>query len=212
MRNFLVAAGLCALSAALSLAPAAGEGATLAGLQQWLDGTKDLQARFEQSLLSSALGAGPSESGRVYLRRPGRMRWEYTQPESKIAVLVDDRTQLYLAAEKRLHVAQLSKDDAPLAALLAGTQPLSAVFEATSLPDEGGKGRIKLVPKSPTSGVQEIVLGLDPKTSAVLRVEVLDQGGNRMGYTFSALKRNAGVADSLFRLDPPRGTEVVEGL
>ena len=209
MRKILVA---LALGAACTLAPAAEGDAALAGLQRWLDGTKDLQARFEQSLLSSALGAGPSESGRVFLRRPGRMRWEYTAPESKIAVLVDDRTQLYLAEEKRLHVAQLSKDDAPLAALLAGTQPLSSVFAATPLPVEGGRTRLKLVPKSPTSGVQEIVLGLDPKTSAVMRIEVLDQGGNRMGYTFSALKRNAGVPDTLFRLDPPRGTEVVEGL
>lgn len=209
MRKILVA---LALGAACALATAAEEDPALAGLQHWLDGTKDLQVRFEQSLLSSALGAGPSESGRIYLRRPGRMRWEYTAPEKKVAVLVDDRTQLYLPAEKRLHVAQLSKDDAPLAALLAGTQPLSAVFAASPLPDEGGNTRLKLVPKSPTSNVQELVLGLDPKTSAVLRVEWVDQGGNRMGYTFSDLKRNAGVADSLFRLDPPRGTEVVEGL
>lgn len=205
MKKLLLALALSATCVA------AEEDAGLSGLQRWLDGTKDLQARFEQTLLSSALGAGPSESGRIYLRRPGRMRWEYTAPESKIAVLIDDRTQLYIAEEKRLHVAQLPKDDASLVGLLAGTQPLSALFVVSSLPDEAGRTRLKLVPKSPSSA-QEIVLGLDPKTSAVLRVEVLDQGGNRMGYTFSGMKRNAGVADSLFRLDPPRGTEVVEGL
>ena len=133
-------------------------------------------------------------------------------PETKIALLVDDRTELYLAQEKRLHVAQLSVDDAPLAALLAGTQPLGTVFDVTSLPEQGGKTRLKLVPRSETSGVQEIVLGLDPATSAVLRVEVLDQGGNRMGYVFSGLKRNSGIADGMFRFKPPRGTEVIEGL
>lgn len=184
----------------------------MAGLQRWLDGTRDLQARFEQTLLSSALGAGPSESGRVFLRRPGLMRWEYTAPETKIALLVDDRTELYLAEERRLHVAQLSDDDAPLAALLAGTEPLGSIFEAESLPDQGGRRRLKLVPRSKTSGVQEIVIGLDPGTSAVLSAEVLDQGGNRMGYVFSGLKRNAGVPDAMFQFKPPKGTEVVEGL
>ena len=186
----------------------------LTGLQRWLDGTKDLQARFEQTLLSSALGAGPKESGRVFLRRPGRMRWEYTAPETKIALLVDAHTELYLAEEKppRLHRADLSPDDAPLAALLAGTQPVDTVFLATALPDEEGRKRLKLVPRSPNSGVQEIVLGLDPATSAVLRVEVLDQGGNRMGYAFSGLKRNAGIADATFRIKTPPGTEVVDGL
>jgi outer membrane lipoprotein carrier protein len=187
-------------------------GPALLGLQRWLDGTKDLQAKFEQTLVSSALGAGPRESGRVYLRRPGRMRWEYTKPETKIAVLVDDRTELYLAEERRLHRAQLGADDAPLAAVLAGTQPLGSVFEASHLPTEGGRVRLKLVPKSESSGVQEIVLALDPSSFAVLGIEVLDQGGNRMAYAFSGLRRNLGIGDAVFRFTPPKGTEVVEGL
>jgi outer membrane lipoprotein carrier protein len=201
------------LAAAPPPASPAPEGSsTLAGLQRWLDGTRDLKARFEQTLLSSALGAGPKESGRVFLRRPGRMRWEYTAPETKIALLVDDRTELYLAEEKRLHVARLSDDDAPLAALLAGTQPLASMFEATALPDQGGRRRLRLLPRSETSGVQEIVIGLDPATSAVLSAEVLDQGGNRMGYVFTALERNAGIADAMFQFRPPKGTEILEGL
>jgi outer membrane lipoprotein carrier protein len=206
--------GALVLWLACATTPAQEAGPLLSGLQRWLDGTKDLQARFEQTLLSSALGAGPKESGRVFLRRPGRMRWEYTTPETKIALLVDDRTELYLAEEKppRLHRAQLSPDDAPLAALLAGTQPVDTVFTAAVLPDEEGRKRLKLVPRSASSGVQEIVLGLDPASSAVLRVEVLDQGGNRMGYAFSGLKRNAGIADAAFRIKTPAGTEVVDGL
>ena len=210
MRKLLLALGLVAVS--LPAVPAQEGAPALAGLQRWLDGTKDLQARFEQTLLSSALGAGPKEAGRVFLRRPGRMRWEYTAPETKIALLVDDRTELYLAEERRLHVAQLSDDDAPLAALLAGTQPLASMFEAEPLPDQEGRRRLRLVPKSKTSGVQEIVIGLDPSTSAVLSAEVLDQGGNRMGYAFTARKRNAGIADAMFRFTPPKGTEVVEGM
>jgi outer membrane lipoprotein carrier protein len=196
-----------------SAAPSAQEpAAALSGLQRWLDGSKDLQARFEQTLLSSALGAAPTETGRVYLRRPGRMRWEYTAPEKKIALLVDDRTELYIAEERRLHVAQLPADDVSVLALLAGTQPVGKVFDVTSLSDEEGRRRLKLVPRSENPGAQEIVLGLDPVTFAVLRVEVLDQAGNRMGYVFSGWKRNAGIADAMFTFTPPRGTEVVEGL
>lgn len=201
-----------ALVLACTAAPADEAQPALQGLQRWLDGTKDLQARFEQTLVSSALGAGPRESGRVYLRRPGRMRWEYTKPESKIALLVDDRTELYLAGERRLHRARLSADDAPLASLLTGTAPVGTVFTATSLPQENGQQRLKLVPRSTSSGVQEIVLGLDPTTSAVLHIEVLDQGGNRMAYAFSGLRRNAGIAEGVFRFTVPKGTEVVEGL
>jgi outer membrane lipoprotein carrier protein len=197
---------------ALPVPAAEDPGPALARLQRWLDGTKDLQARFEQTLVSSALGAGPRESGRVYLRRPGRMRWEYTDPEAKIALLVDDRTELYLAQERRLHRAVLQADDAPLASLLAGTQPVASVFHATTLPPEGDRARLKLVPRSESSGVQEIVLSLEPGSFAVSGIEVLDQGGNRMAYAFSSLRRNAGIKDGVFRFTPPKGTEVVEGL
>ena len=191
--------------------PAAGE--AVLGLQRWLDGTRDLEARFEQALVSSALGAGPREAGRIYLRRPGRMRWEYTTPEKKVALLVDDRTELYLSEERQLHRARLRPDDAPLAALLSGTEPIASVFVATSLPQVPGRAgfRLRLVPRRETSGVEEIVLDLDPETWAVLGAEVLDAAGNRMAYAFSGLRRNRGISDALFRFTPPQGTEIVEG-
>ena len=85
--------------------------------------------------------------------------------------------------------------------------PVRIVGEIGSFLAEGGGKRVR-----PTLHLLASDLVGYRGPHAVLRVEVLDQGGNRMGYTFSALKRNAGVADSLFRLDPPRGTEVVEGL
>jgi outer membrane lipoprotein carrier protein len=200
--------------ALLGLAPAtpADDVPALVRLQRWLDGTKDLQARFEQTLVSSALGAGPSESGRVYLRRPGRMRWEYTKPEAKIALLVDRRAEIYLAAERRLHRADLSREEEPLAALLSGTAPLGTVFAVSPLPPAHGLVRLKLVPRNREAGMQEIVVGLDPDSAAVLRIETLDQGGNRMAYVFSGLRRNAGIAEGVFRFTPPAGTEVVEGL
>jgi hypothetical protein len=208
VRKILVALALCALAAAAS---AAEESPALAGLQRWLDGTKGPAGPVRavpavERARCRALGVRP------HLPAPPRPHALGVHgPESKIAVLVDDRTQLYIAEEKRLHVAQLPKDDASLAGLLAGTQPLSALFVATSLPDEGGRTRLKLVPKSPTSR---------PGDRARPRSQDLGggaggapgPGGNRMAYTFTALKRNAGVPDSLFRLNPPRGTEVVEGL
>jgi outer membrane lipoprotein carrier protein len=205
----IVAAALLVAPPAASASPDAAS--TLAGLQRWLDGTRDLQGRFEQALVSGALGAGPRESGRLYLSRPGRMRWEYTAPERKIALLDGDATQLYLAAERQLHRARLRPDEAPLAALLAGSEPLATVFEAAALPAAGGRLRLRLTPRRETAGVEEIVLSLEPATFAVASAEVLDAAGNRMTYAFSDLRRNRGVADALFRFTPPRGTEIIEG-
>ena len=71
----------------------------VAGRQRWLDGTHDLQGEFEQILRSGALGAGIRESGRLWVERPGKMRWDYLDPENKIAILDGSRTLLWITED-----------------------------------------------------------------------------------------------------------------
>jgi len=133
---------ICLALPSLSVGASPGpEAATvLAGLQAWLEGTRDLEGRFEQSLASGALGAGLAESGRFFLRRPGRMRWDYLEPERKVALIEGDQTRLYLEEEGQLWEGRL-EDGALLATLLAGSEPLDEVFQASLLdPPEGGGG------------------------------------------------------------------------
>jgi hypothetical protein len=51
--------------------------AAVAGLQSWLDGTRNLSGRFRQELVSGALGGGVLESGRFWLVLIGRFLWFY---------------------------------------------------------------------------------------------------------------------------------------
>lgn len=199
-------------------APPAGAAATaesvLRGLQDWLDGTESLEARFEQSLVSGALGSGAKESGRLFVRRPGRMRWEYSPPDAKVALLVGDRTELYLPQDRQLLRGTLSGADSPIPALLAGQGRLQALFSPHLLPPPA-KGstedyRLRLVPKAKTDGFEEVTLTLRVFDHAVLFAEVVDGAGNRMAYRFRAIRRNHGVPESLFHFVPPKGTEIVD--
>ena len=124
----------------------------LARVQAWLDGTKDLQAGFTQTLVSGALGAGLEESGAMYLERPGRMRWDYLEPERKIALVNDQRTTLYLIEDAQLIRGRLDSESDLLPTLLAGQARVADRFEATLLatPDIGGEGayRLRLAPRA----------------------------------------------------------------
>ena len=185
----------------------------LSRVQGWLDGTRDLQARFEQSLLSGALGAGTRESGRVILVRPGRMRWEYAAPDPKVAVLDGDRTLLYLPGDRQMLRGRLSAETGPLPALLAGTGRLSSLFEAHLLgPVAGLRGAValRLLPRRASEGFEEVTLHVRPEDGSIVGAEVLDGAGNRMRYRFSAMRRNAGVSPSVFRFVPPKGTEIID--
>jgi outer membrane lipoprotein carrier protein len=185
----------------------------LARLQRWLDGTHRLSARFEQVLLSGALGAGLEESGRVYIERPGRMRWDYLEPEVKVALVDGDRTRLYLAEDRQLVESTLSEADSLLPQLLAGDRPLAEIFEVAAVPGDprgGGPLRLRLTPRREAASLEEVVLILhDPARVELREVEVLDATGNRLLYRFTALERNRGLPRDAFTFVPPPGTEIV---
>jgi outer membrane lipoprotein carrier protein len=183
------------------------------GLQDWLDGTRDLQGRFEQTMISGALGSGLVESGRLYLERPGRMRWDYLKPERKIAILDGGKTSLYLAADKEIILGKLEDASDLLPDLLAGEGRIAERFrssvDAISSDDEEGAYRLRLVPLGEEESFEEVILLLRAPEFAIEAAEVLDAAGNRMTYRFSALRRNRGLAEGIFRFEPPPGTSVL---
>jgi outer membrane lipoprotein carrier protein len=185
-------------------------GAVVAGLERWLAGTKDLEGGFRQSLISGALGAGVEERGKVYVKRPGNMRWDYREPERKTAIVSGDRTWLYIAEERELTLGRLEEQGRLLPALLAGEQPISELFDARLLePAQDGSPRLELRPRGAEEDFEHVVVELRAKDFAIRSAEVQDAAGNRMLYAFSDLRRNHGLPDGMFRFEPPPGTSVL---
>lgn len=180
-------------------------------LQDWLGQTRDFEARFEQTLASGALGTGLTESGRVYLLRPGRMRWDYFEPERKVALVEGDATRLYLEEDAQLWEGRL--EDGLLAVLLAGDRPIEEVFDAAVLatPHRGERGayRLQLVPREAAESFRRVVLTLRSPEFTIEAAEVLDGAGNLMQYRFSDIRRNVGLSREVFHFEPPPGTELV---
>jgi len=196
-------------------APASAAAApVLAGLQAWLDGTVSLRADFRQSLVSGALGTATVETGSLYLERPGKLRWDYREPDKKIALLLGDRTFLYLEDDRQFVRGRLAADQALFPRLLAGADRVVALFDATlvATPREGGNGsyRLRLTPKERPGGVAVVTLVLADKTFAITGAEVLDEAGNRMTYSLGHLVRNGPQPEGVFAFEPPPGTEIVD--
>ena len=212
--SVLMAAALCGAGFDLRAAPIADRSEVVAGLQAWLDGTTTLQAKFRQTLLSGALGTTTSETGRLYLERPGKLRWDYVEPDRKIALLIGDRTFLYLEQDRQYVRGRLTADQSLFPRLLAGGERLESIFASTlvATPASGGRGayHLRLTPKSAPGGLNELTLTLRPGTFAIDGAEVLDEGGNRMVYALTAVTRNGALPPDTFGFEPPPGTEVVD--
>lgn len=183
-------------------------------LQIWLDETRDLQCRFEQTLVSGALGTGIRETGRLYVKRPGKMRWEYTRPDEKLAVVNDDEILLYLPEDEQMIRGEAALGESLLPALLSGGDRLTALFLATlvATPEAGGQGdyQLRLVPRERAEEFEAVTLTLRPPRFSIEAAEVLDPLGNRMRYEFKSLRRNRGLGDELFVFRPPAGTDIVD--
>jgi outer membrane lipoprotein carrier protein len=213
---------VAALLALLAVAAATPAGAArqpltgeelLAGIQGWLDDTRSLEGRFDQLLVSGALGSGMEESGRLYIVRPGRMRWDYDEPERKVALVDGERTWLWVEEEGQLILGRLEQQGELLPRLLAGEERLARAFEISveSYPSRPARGEyeVKLVPHGGDESFAHLLLWVRPPEFAIGKAEVLDAAGNRILYRFHDLKRNGPIADEWFRFDPPEGTLVL---
>lgn len=182
-------------------------------LQEACNRTVSLEASFVQVLHSVALARPQEERGRLLLLRPGRMRWEYSEPERKIAVLDGQRSWLYVPAENQVFVGSLEEARRSGAAglLLAGNVDLRRDFLLQPGPEPRGGGALSLtlVPRRPEGEFERLDVTLDPATGLPARIAVHLPLGDVMEYRFADLRPGVPLDAALFRFQPPPGTEVV---
>jgi outer membrane lipoprotein carrier protein len=173
--------------------------------------TADLVGRFTQSYRSGVLGREVVERGVVSIKRPGRMRWEYKDPEAKLFVS-DGRTfYFYVPADRQVIVSEQDTERSLAARLLSGKGGLLEEFEASlEEPLEEGVLRIKLVPRREQADVERAFLDVEP-SGRIRAILLEDIQGNRTRFRFESVRENTGLPDRLFRFEVPAGVEVVRG-
>ena len=180
-------------------------------LQARYDATKDFTADFTQTVEAVTLGKPLQSTGQVYFKRPGRMRWEFLEPEKQ--TIVADGTLLWVYQPEHHQVLKTPfraafQSATPISFLL-GVGQLRNDFDATLLSTGVDVVRLKLVPKREHE-IGVLVLDVGPQTYDILAAEVTDPLGNVTRLSFSNLKRDVGLDDSPFTFTIPPGTDVVE--
>jgi outer membrane lipoprotein carrier protein len=203
----------CPLVCLLSVSAFAGDaqlGVLLKTVEQRYNRATTLQVLFREDY-TRAGHARRSESGVLELRKPGRMRWEYSDPKGKLAVCDGKLLWLYNPAENRVEKFPLRDSDdlrAPLAFLL-GKLHFEQEFRNLQGKAEGDGTRITAEPKNdslPYSAVEFLVTA----QGQIREVKVTQFDHSVMAYTFNQEKMNPPLADTLFRFQAPQGAEVVE--
>jgi outer membrane lipoprotein carrier protein len=212
---FLTAALAFAQAAAPAAAPRTTDASLAEGVLKRVEErharTTDLVARFSQSYRSGMLGREVVERGVVTIKRPGRMRWEYKDPETKLFVSDGKTFYFYVPADRQVIVSEQDERRSLAARLLSGRGGLTAEFTASmEEPLEEGVLRVKLVPRRAQPDVEKAFLDVEP-SGRIRSILLEDVQGNRTRFRFESVRENTGVKDDLFRFAVPSGVEVIRG-
>ncbi|MBI4891054.1 MAG: outer membrane lipoprotein carrier protein LolA [Acidobacteria bacterium] len=182
----------------------------LRAVERRYNGSATLECRFE---LRQLVQNRPrrSESGRLILRKPGRMRWEYTQPAGKLFVCDGKWVYFYSPGDPKAEKAKLKEADdfrAPLAFLL-GRLDFRRTFGDFELKEDGAEATIVALPKSDRVPYRRVEFTVNSANS-ITRLTVRGVDGTDMEFLFTAEKLNTPAAESEFRFQPPQGIPVEE--
>jgi outer membrane lipoprotein carrier protein len=208
-------AGVVALVVAASAqAPPPSPDDLVRRIQARYEGVKGFSATFEQKYTGGALRKQSTERGRVQVKKPGRMRWEYVQPERKLFVADGRRLYAYVPADKQVIVSPVPTDDQATTPVLflAGKGHLTRDFSVTSTAVAGapaGTVAVKLVPKRREQEYDWLALVVDAGALTLRMLVAGDSQGGTSSFTFTDMKENVGLDDSLFSFKIPRGTDVI---
>ena len=204
----LACAGLALAALALpALAAPSGDAAALARLEQGLAKLQSVRAEFVQDLLNKDGTSAEHAAGTLYLKKPGRFRWDYSQPKQ---LIVCDGTDLWLY-DPELEQATVKRVRDTLsqtpAMLLSGEAKVQDGFRVKDGGSAGGLDWIVLTPKADDTDFREIRLGF--AGDLLRRLEFADKLNQRTAIELKRLERNVEIPEALFKFIAPPGVDVI---
>lgn len=191
-----------ALILCLIAAPAfaADKEAEIKRLENYLSSLTTLVADFNQVSPDGSLA-----TGKFYLKRPGKMRWQYNPP-TPILLVSDGKTVTYYDAElDQINYVPL---DSTLAAFL--TQPVikmdSKATKLVDFKDKDGIVRATIIQRAkPDEGALTLEMTKNP--IQLKQMQIADAAGSVTSIQLQNATFGPPLQDSLFLFTDPRGTK-----
>lgn len=181
----------------------------LKGVQDRYNSAKTLQVSFNETYTVQGRPR-QSESGVLTLRKPGRMRWDYTTPAGKLFVSDGKNVWLYTPEAKRVEKMRLKESEdmrAPLAFLL-GKLDFRREFRDFQMKPEGSGYIITAKAKSDRLPYEDIRMTAG-QDFTITNLVITGQDQSVLTFSFAAEKLNPAVNDDLFKFLMPAGATLV---
>ena len=203
--NFLKIFSL--LAALLLCQPAQADATPIEQLKAFLHASASFAADFQQVSLDKTGHPAQSSTGKFYLSRPGKFRWNYQKPFVQEIVSNGGEVWFYDADLEQVTVKKLddSLGSTP-ALLLTGQVNIDEKFKLEEQGKDNGMNWIRLAPKDEENGFKYILIGLNGGQLAGM--ELSDNFGQLTRVYFSNIQINPKLSESLFNFVAPKGADV----
>lgn len=185
---------------------------TARALQQKYDRVKDFTADFTHTYEGGVLKKKSTEHGTVQIKKPGRMRWDYTSPDKKLFVADGHKVYSYIPADKQVIVNDMPADDEATTAVLflAGkgnlTRDFAVSYAAGETPDTWA---LRLDPRQKQRDYDWLVIVVDRQSLQIRSLTSADHEGGRSSFAFTNYRENAGLSEKAFEFKIPKGVDVI---
>jgi outer membrane lipoprotein carrier protein len=175
----------------------------------------DLRADFTQTAFNKSLNQTIPAKGTVYLKKGGKLRWEFTEPTPQEIVSDGKKLWVYTPTLNQANVAEAPEALAgPAGSFLAGLGKLRSEFDVRFLnpaqpKDTDGNWVLDLTPKQPLPTLARLILALDPKSWEIKKAVVHDKFENTVTMRFTKMAVNSGLPDRTFTFVAPKGVVIV---
>jgi outer membrane lipoprotein carrier protein len=168
-------------------------------------------ADFLQESTIKAMEITDFASGRVYVRYPGMMRWEYEKPERQAIITDGHKLWIYRPMDNQVMTgnAPVFFRDGKGASFLSDIRLVRQKFTITAHQPEGEYlHELRLVPREKTLNISQIRLYVVPGAFTIARIVTLDDYGDDTRIDIVNTQFNVELDPGLFKFDIPPGADV----
>lgn len=188
----------------------------VARLQARYQSIKTIESDFEQETTQRSFNQRHLAEGKVYFKKPGRMRWDYLKPDRQEIVTDGKTLWIYIAAEKRIHKydARAYLDVQLTMNFFLGQGDFERDFVIFTSPETKQAPErfyiLTLLPRHTHPQVREMKLWIEKDGFLVDSILSTDHLGNTTLLRFKRQLINGILDDNVFVLAPPKGIKVID--
>lgn len=170
-------------------------------------------ADFDQESILKAMAVTDTASGRLMIRQPGKMRWEYLVPDPQTIITDGDDLWVYRPEDNQVLVGKAPSffGEGKGAGFLSNIKTIRKSFQISlEAPEDPKLYHLKLVPNTSSVDLMEMKLDITKRTFDLIQITTFNVYGDETRIELKNVNFDNPPPEALFRFDVPEGADVLQ--